>query len=251
MIASTYKRIFFIPLLCSLVIAPKILCSDDKFTVAIDVGHTKTHFGTVSSRGITEYEFNNAMSKVLLKKMLMNKNLDAFIINPKGDNITLKERTHLALEKKADLFISLHHDSVQPKYLSYWEYNQKKNHYSDQFSGYSIFVSRKNKESDKSFRFATLLGKQLKAGGFIPTMHHAEKIKGENRKLLDDINGIYEFNDLIVLKTAMMPAVLLECGIIVNRRDELLIKSNRVKEEMTDRIVNAILEYSGLLQNSK
>jgi len=88
------------------------------------------------------------------------------------------------------------------------------------------------------------LGNELKEGGFTPTMHHAEKIKGENRKLLDKTIGIYEFNDLIVLKSAVMPAILLECGIIVNRMDELLIQSNGFKEEITDKILNAILVYS-------
>jgi len=32
--------------------------------------------------------------------------------------------------------------------------------------------------------------------------------------------GLYRFNDLEVLKTAPMPAALLETGIIVNRREE-------------------------------
>lgn len=244
-----YKKIFFIQLLFILVITPKILYSNDKFTIAIDVGHTKTHFGTVSARGITEYEFNKDMANVLLKKILMKKGLNAFIINPEGDKISLKERTQIALEKNADLFISLHHDSVQPKYLSYWNYNKKKNHYSDNFSGYSIFISKINIHSDKSYKFATFLGEQFKDGGFVPTLHHAEKIKGENRKLLDNINGIYEFNDLVVLKSAKIPAVLLECGIIVNRMDELLINSNGYKEEFTDRIVNAILEYNKWIKN--
>ncbi|HHD73220.1 MAG TPA: N-acetylmuramoyl-L-alanine amidase [Epsilonproteobacteria bacterium] len=226
------------------VILPCLLLAGDKLTVAIDVGHTKARFGAVSSRGVTEYDFNHAIASVFLEKIANTKNIDAFIVNPSGGKITLKRRTEIAAQKKADLFISLHHDSVQQKYISYWKYHRKKNHYSDKFSGYSIFVSNKNKQALKSYRFATLLGEQLKSAGFVPTLHHAEEIKGENRKLLDSTNGIYEFNDLVVLKTAAMPAVLLECGVIVNRKEELLLGSSGFRKEMADAILGAILEYS-------
>jgi hypothetical protein len=50
--------------------------------------------------------------------------------------------------------------------------------------------------------------------------HHAEPIKGENRELVNPELGIYRFDDLIVLKSAAMPAALLECGVIVNRSEE-------------------------------
>ncbi len=238
-----FRKIIFIQWLYILLIAPCLLSSNDKFTVAIDIGHTKKRFGAVSSRGITEYKFNHTIANILLEKIAAQENVDAFIINPEGKGIKLKERTELAGQKGADLFISLHHDSVQQKYISYWKYNKKKNHYSDKFSGYSIFVSSKNGQPKESYRFATLLGEQLKNSGFAPTLHHAEKIKGENRKLLDNIYGVYEFDDLVVLKTAKMPAILLECGVIVNRKEELLVNSKGFREEMTNDILNAILKY--------
>ncbi len=241
--AVIFQKRIFIQWLCILILAPHLLLADDKFTVAIDVGHTKTNFGAVSSRGIPEYKFNYAIANILLEKIRANKNINAFIINPDGEKISLKKRTQVATEKEADLFISLHHDSVQQKYIRYWEYKQKKNHYSDRFSGYSIFVSNKNKQVDNSYRFAALLGERLRVSGFSPTLHHAEKIKGENRNLLDAKKGIYEFDDLIVLKTAVMPAILLECGVIVNRKEELLVSSEGFKDEITNEIVHALLEY--------
>jgi N-acetylmuramoyl-L-alanine amidase len=55
-------------------------------------------------------------------------------------------------------------------------------------------------------------------------MHHAENIPGENRKLIDPDSGLYEYDDLVVLRTAEMPAVLLEAGVVVNRAEELLLR---------------------------
>jgi len=238
-----YKTIF-IHWVLILTFIPHLLSADGKFTVAIDIGHTKTNFGAVSSRGVSEYKFNYAIANILLKKIIASKNLAAFIINPDGKKISLKKRTQIASKKGADLFISLHHDSVQQKYIDYWKYKQKKNHYSDQFSGYSIFISNKNRQAKESYRFAAFLGKELIDYSFTPTLHHAEKIKGENRKLLDTKKGIYEFNDLVVLKTAAMPSILLECGVIVNRKEELLVRSDGFKEDISNAIVNAIVKYS-------
>lgn len=48
-------------------------------------------------------------------------------------------------------------------------------------------------------------------------MYHAARIKGEGRPLLDKKRGIHQFNDLVVLKTAKSPAILIETGVIVNR----------------------------------
>jgi N-acetylmuramoyl-L-alanine amidase len=217
---------------------------NEKFVIAIDPGHSKNHFGAVSSRGVPEYNFNIAIANVLLAKLQDHNKIDAFIINPDGGDISLKERTQIAKKKQADIYLSLHHDSVQQKYISYWQYEGKKNHYSDNFEGYSIFISNKNVKKDDSLKFSKLLGKEFRTFGFVPTLHHAEKIKGENRKLFDKKLGIYSFDDLVVLKTASMPAVLIECGVIVNRKEELLVASDEFRDELASAIVKAILKYS-------
>ena len=72
-------------------------------------------------------------------------------------------------------------------------------------------------------------------GDFLPTLHHAEKIPGEGRKLMDKDLGLYEFDDLIVLKTAAMPAVLLECGVIVNRSEEASLQTPEIQHRIVGR----------------
>src|SRR5207253_11419210 len=94
----------------------------------------------------------------------------------------------------------------------------------DRFRGYSVFFSRKNAAVDDSFRFAKLVGSALREEGLTPTTHHAEKIPGENRELVVPELGVYRFDTLIVLRTTKMPAVLLECGVIVNPTEEEELK---------------------------
>jgi hypothetical protein len=38
-----------------------------------------------------------------------------------------------------------------------------------------------------------------------PSRHHGEAIAGENRRLIDPENGIYQFDDLVVLKLQGLP----------------------------------------------
>jgi N-acetylmuramoyl-L-alanine amidase len=72
-------------------------------------------------------------------------------------------------------------------------------------------------------------------------LHHAEQ---ENRPLLDREKGIYAFDDLVVLKTAKMPAVLLECGVIVNRIEEEKLNTPEYRDQLTNAIERAISKFA-------
>ena len=137
----------------------------------------------------------------------------------------------------------MHHDSVQPRYLKKWEVNGKTHLYSDKFRGFSVFFSRRNPKATESFRFARLLSVAMVARGFAPTLHHAEQIPGENRKLVDADLGLYEFGDLVVLKTAAMPAALLACGVIVNRAEEASLQTPEVQQRIVDAAAEAVLQF--------
>ena len=71
-----------------------------------------------------------------------------------------------------------------------------------------------------------MLGSQLKARGLQYTPHYTEKFMGRRQRVLVDAeNGVYRYDQLIVLKNTHMPAVLLEAGSIINRQEELLMSS--------------------------
>lgn len=203
--------------------------------VIIDIGHTPKTQGVISSQGVAEYKYNKNIAEFLFMA-LQNKGINTVIINAQGKEITLKQRAALVNNEHGSLLISIHHDSVQPRYLSSWSYDGHDYSYSDRFSGYSVFLSTKNKQYIKSVRLAQLLGMLMRHWEFSPSYHHAEMIQGESRMLLDSYNGIYRYDDLVLLKSVNVPAVLLECGVIVNRQEEGELQ----KEEVQRRIVNAI-----------
>ena len=212
--------------------------------VAIDVGHTRVSPGAISVTGIPEYEFNLKIAKRLESKLQESGTIKPFLIVSEKAR-TLPERTRIAASRKADLFVSIHHDSVQDKYLEVRETEDgKKQRYTDKFSGYSIFVSRKNPRYEESLDLARRIGRAMRMDFKFAT-HHNEAIPGENRPIIDREAGVYAFDDLVVLKTASMPAVLVECGVIVNPAEEKSLQTDERQVIITAALVRGIRDYLG------
>ena len=212
------------------------------FTIALDIGHSAKKGGAISARGVFEYEFNRRLVSELFQRLQSSHLVRPFIVNPERDEISLLKRAGEANDQNADLFLAIHHDSVKESYLKTWEVDRKTRKYCDDFHGYSIFISQKNAKPLESLGFATALGRALLKAGFTPTLHHVAQ---ENRLLIDKEKGIYAFDDLIVLKAATMPAVLLECGVIVNRDEEKNLNDPNYRSHLTEAISDAIESLAG------
>ena len=220
-------------------------CWAGDFRIAIDIGHTENSPGAISARGVPEYLFNKNIGTLLHKKLLQDKMFKgSFIINETGDDLSLSARADIANLQGAALFVSIHHDSVEPKDLSYWLYQGKFMPHCDKFTGYSIFYSEENGSPLNSLIFAFVLGSEMLHNGFCPTLHHAEKFTGGDKDLIDRTRGIYKYNQLVVLKRTNMPAVLFECGLIKNRYEELQLSNSKYQQKLIDTLFNAIKIYS-------
>ena len=167
--------------------------------------------------GRMEYEFNRRMVELIAADLQQDPGIRVVVVNREAKRISLSGRAAAARVAGADLLLSIHHDSVNDRYLeTKRQTNGRVLHYCDRFRGYSVFYSGKNHDASRSLDFAQALGLAMRRHGLAPTLHHAERIKGENRELVNPDLGI-TLDDLIVLKSAAIPAALLECGDIVNR----------------------------------
>ena len=201
-------------------------CHQSAFKIAVDVGHTVQASGALSARGVVEYTFNLTLAK-RIEQTLRDAGFDhTYLMISQGiGRAQLAQRSDRVNALGVDLFLSIHHDDVQPIYYENWNYKGKIYHFSDKFAGYSIFVSYDNRSVADSLDFAHFLGTELAARGLHFSAHHSEHISGENRQLLDPKLGIYRYDGLFVLKNIKAPSVLLEAGVIVNRSEELLLAS--------------------------
>ncbi len=208
-------------------------------TIALDIGHSSANPGAVSARGRGEFYFNRDLA-VQMAGCLEDQQFDVRTINLDGTAAGLDVRS--AQASGTDFLLSVHHDSVQPHYLKTWMFRDEPRHHSERFAGFSLFVSRRNPEPERSLACATALGTSLRAAGFTPSLHHAEPIAGENRPLADAANGVYYFDDLVVLRTAAQAAVLLEAGVIVNRDEEALLSRSDVQQSISRAVAQGLAQ---------
>lgn len=202
-------------------------------TVAIDVGHSLESPGALSARGRPEFEFNLALAREI-EAALSQRGFSTLLVGADGQARALSERTRIA--QGAAFFLSVHHDSVQPQYLSTWTHEGTERAYSDRYAGFSLFVSRLNPAPQTSLACASAIGAAMRSAGFSPSLYHAEPIPGENKPFADRANGVHFYDNLVVLKTASSPAVLFEAGVIINRDEELEL----VKPETRRRIAEGV-----------
>jgi N-acetylmuramoyl-L-alanine amidase len=220
--------------------APKRACDPAAFAVLLDVGHTAEEPGAISAKGVPEYEFNLNLAKRIEAVLHAAGFTRTTLLLTGGDKRRgLVKRVAAANAAKADLLISIHHDSVPDFLLQHMDEEGGPKRFSGRFSGHSIFVSLDNAKAAASLAFAKFLGQRLKAGGLRYTPHYTEAfMRARRRALLDKEAGVYRFDALYVLRAARMPAVLLEAGLIINPAEEKTL----AEAERPQRIAVAVRE---------
>jgi N-acetylmuramoyl-L-alanine amidase len=187
--------------------------------VAVDVGHYAAEPGVISASGVPEFEYNLALA-LEVKTQLEKLQLKVRLIGEKGDYAVLHHRTRDA--QGADLFVSIHHDSVKESLLPR----------ANEFAGFSLFISNFNPRVDRSLACASAIGAKLRAAGFTPSRYHADPVLGAPRLFADEANGVHWYDNLAVGRTAAMPSVLVEAGVIVNRDEELRMRDPDVRRRI-------------------
>jgi N-acetylmuramoyl-L-alanine amidase len=225
------SKISVSPLIAFLIASFSVATTCQAASIIVDAGHTPAHPGATGASGRVEHLYNLDLSQAV-----------AADLQSAGDHITrtgadsreigLADRPNAA--PKADFFISIHHDSMPQAWIDEGRNKELK--------GYAIFVSERNPHYEKSLACAKTIGERLLAAGETPSLYHATPIKGENRPLIDRRLGIHRFDDLVVLKTAPMPAVLVEAGVIVNPDEERRLAAPATIDKLANAISKGVVD---------
>jgi N-acetylmuramoyl-L-alanine amidase len=220
-------------------------CPRSTFHVVVDVGHTLDVPGAMSARNIPEYAFNLQLARTV-KQVFVEAGFEqtVLLITATAPWRGLVERAARANNMRADLFISIHHDSVPDNLKKSWEYAGLKNEFNDDYPGYAIFISNDNADPVRSLQFGSMLGRELESRGLHYTPHYTYALMGHRRRILVDAEaGVYRYDQLIVLRQTKMPAVLLEAGSIVNRQEELELGTAERRSVTSAAIVAAVEKF--------
>jgi zinc D-Ala-D-Ala dipeptidase len=214
----------------------------EAIVIAIDVGHTATNVGATSARGIGEYEFNLKLAQRVREELLgAGFRSTSLMVTALNGHSGLNQRAARANGMNADIFISIHHDGVRDKYLKPWLYEDKQHFFFDDSTGFSLHVSPRYEES---LRLARIMADQLMASGLhFTTTHEPDNPVGARVPYLDSSRGIYRRDNLVILKHASMPAVLLEAGVIVNRDEELVVSTPAYQGIIASAVTEAVKKF--------
>ena len=214
----------------------------------VDVGHSEKSGGARSARGASEYEFNLRLATQIVQALLdqgFAKTTLLITDDPKRSG--LLKRVERANKMAADLFLSIHHNSVPKQFIEKWEYEGEKHIFSDRFPGHSIFISNDNADRAGSLLFGQLVGREMKTRGLQYTPHYVEPFMGNRRRVLVDAEaGVYRFDQLVVLRMTRMPAVLLEAGSIIHRDEELKMLAPERRGLITESVAEAVASFCTL-----
>lgn len=251
------NRLKIIFLLCSLWLSLPCFCLATKgkdFVVVIDPGHGGHDPGAVGKRG----KEKNINLNVALKvgRLIQNNCNDVKVIYTRKTDvfIPLDRRAQIANNAKADLFISIHTNSVARSRtvrgaetytlgLHRTEENlevaKKENsviliedNYEQRYAGfnpnssesYIIFEFVQDKNMEKSVKLATLIQKQFK----------------NTAKRID--KGVHQAG-FLVLRATSMPSVLVELGYISTPDEEQYLLSDAGTTTLSNSIYKAFLNY--------
>lgn len=200
--------------------------------VAVDVGHSLKDSGAISARGRREFEFNRVLAEVLAEALREHR-LGVREINFAGDIGSLAERP--AQAAGSDFFIAIHHDSISESYLKFWDWDGSELSYTEAKRGFGIFVSAQNPDLATSLRCASSIGAMLRRAGFVPSAWH-----GRRHLAADVENGVWYYDNLVVLYRTTLSAVLFEAGVIKHRDEELELLDPERQLRMADAMATGI-----------
>lgn len=225
---STLRYVSF--RICAIILAVQCFVSPAAAAlIAIDIGHSQSAQGSKSATGYGEYLYNRSLA-LEVARVLQTYGHRVDLANAGGTIKSLGARPARAAAIKADLFVSIHHDSIQPHLMARRE----------QYRGYSVWTSGSHPQARSSFACASKIATTMKAAGMTPALFHADKIPGEAHILLDPATGIYRRDGLAVLRLSKTPAVLIEAGVIVNPIEEAWLNTPSVRTAMARTIARGI-----------
>ena len=215
-------------------------------TITIDPGHGGTDEGVHGANGAKEKDLVLAVSR--RAKAAIEGRLGVRVLLTRDDDrhVPIDERTAIANNNKADLFLSIHANaSVRPT-----------------TAGAAMFVAAFEKNAEQSA--ATVGGRVPTFGGgsreidlvfwdLAQTQHVAQSTEFANilEQLLHDRIPLaappVDRAPLRVLESANMPAVLLELGYLTNADQEKLLATDAFQNAVVSSLVDAIVRFRDTL----
>lgn len=226
--------------------------SSKKFIIILDAGHGGKDPGN-SNHGFVEKKIA-LLTTLKLEKYLENDNDIQVIFTRKTDSfVELDIRPKIANKINADLFISIHCNSVKsptPFGTETFVMGLSRSNTNLEIAKSEnsvIFLEKNYKKTYKGFdpnKSETLIGLKILQEEYLNrSIKLASKIENNfSHKLKRNSRGIKQ-SPLWVLDASFMPSVLIELGFLSNKKEGAYLNSENGQDNMAKAIADAIVSY--------
>ena len=216
--------------------------------IVIDAGHGGVDSGAIGVSGLQEKEINLDMSLRLARLINASGRATAVLTRDDDRFISLTHRHRFASHRQADLFVSIHADSIHKpsvKGLSIYGLSDKasdevalqlaqRENKSDIVGGMDI---SRNSE-DVQYILIDLVQKQSMKRSDVIAQNIIKNLKGK----VDLLEPPHRFAGFVVLKAPDVPSLLIEIGYLSNPQEELKLRDADYREFLAQNLVSAILQ---------
>jgi N-acetylmuramoyl-L-alanine amidase len=218
--------------------------------VVIDAGHGGHDTGTIGRGGLEEKDL--VLDVALRLGALVSKRLGAEVIYTRSDDtfVPLEERTKIANDQKADLFISIHANS-SPESSATGVETYYFNLTSDK-RGLDV-ATRENASATSSIsdlndmlHRAVLQTKQAESRDFAQQVQTSLWRMSARMNVRSKDRGVRQA-PFVVLIGATMPSILAEIGFVSNPHDERLLKRSDQRQRIAEALYKGIAQYASSL----
>ena len=215
--------------------------------IVIDAGHGGQDQGTQGPKGLLEKDL--VLDVALRLGKLVEERMGAEVIYTRSDDtfVPLKQRTALANDKKADLFLSIHaNSSSYPRIAGVETYYLN---FTDSKEALDV-ASRENASSEQSiFELQDIIQKITLHDKAEESREFAGRVQAalyafSGRNVPGEKNRGVRKAPFVVLIGASMPSVLAEIGFLSNPREEALLKKPDYRQKLAEALYHGVTRYS-------
>ncbi len=215
-------------------------------TVVIDPGHGGPRPGTIGKSGLQEKEVNLAVALALQKLLREKAGLEAVLTRESDVDVSLEDRTVIANQKRADLFVSIHANAHRDRRRGGVE-----TFFLNVSPDPSVveLAAAENATSTKNIgEMKTILQKIVQNSKVQESKGLAEKVQRNLVKALSqDLPSVRDLGvkggPFWVLIGGEMPSVLVEISHLSNSREEAKLRTPKYRELAARGIFDGIMEY--------
>lgn len=224
---------------------------NQRFTIAIDAGHGGIDTGAKGVSGTLEKEVTLTFAKELKKQLEQSGRFRVHLTREKDVFLRLDERVRIARQHGANLFISVHADSIRYRGIRgatvYTVSDQAsdaeaaalaaRENLSDQLAGMDV--------DDQNHEVSDILMDLTRRETHSFSVRFARTLVGTLSDRVQLIKNPHRYAGFRVLKAPDVPSVLLELGYLSNAKDEEQLLDPEWRERAIESVAAAVRTFAG------